>query len=92
MGQPQAAPSTSHRQPKRATAGGELTWGGSNFTGRELLESGKLEFQAFVGVKHSKTPEKIMADSTVIVVEEQESAVGLLAQMAEQAEDQKSKP
>jgi len=33
-----------------------------------------------------------MADSTVIVVEEQESAVGLLAQMAEQAEDQNSKP
>jgi len=55
---------------------------------RELLESGKLEFQAFVGVKHSKTPEKIMADSTVIVVEGQESAVGLLAQMAEKAEDQ----
>ncbi len=59
---------------------------------RELLASGKLEFQAFVGVKHSKTPEKILAESTVIVVEGQESAVGLLAQMAEQAEDQKSKP
>ena len=58
---------------------------------RELLESGKLDFQAFVGVKHSKTPEKIMADSTVIVVEGQESAVGLLAQMAEKAEDQKPK-
>ena len=58
---------------------------------RELLESGKLEFQAFVGVKHSKTPEKIMADSTVIVVEGQESAVGLLNEMAENAEDQKSR-
>jgi len=55
---------------------------------QELLESGKLEFQAFVGVKHSKTPEKIMADSTVIVVEGQESAVGLLAQMAKMAKDQ----
>jgi hypothetical protein len=54
---------------------------------QELIQSGKLKFQAFVGVKHSKTPEKIMTDSTM-VVEGQQSSVGLLADMAERAEDQ----
>ena len=46
-----------------------------------------LTATAFVGVKHSKTPDDIITGST-IVVEGQESAVGLLAQMAEKAEDQ----
>jgi trehalose-6-phosphatase len=54
---------------------------------QELIESGKLEAQAFVGVKHNRTPDKFMTDS-LIVVEGQESAVGLLAQMAEEAKDQ----
>jgi trehalose-6-phosphatase len=54
---------------------------------QELIQSGKLKFQAFVGIQHSKTPEKIRTDST-IVVEGQESSVGLLADMAERAEDQ----
>jgi low affinity Fe/Cu permease len=58
---------------------------------QELIQSGKLKFQAFVGVKHSKTPEKIMTDST-IVVEGQESSVGLLARMAKDAEYQTAAP
>ena len=52
-------------------------------------ESSLLTTQAFVGVKHSKTPPEII-DGSTLVVDGQESSVGLLAQMAERAEDQKS--
>ncbi|HWS84833.1 MAG TPA: HAD hydrolase family protein [Ktedonobacteraceae bacterium] len=54
-------------------------------------ESSPLTTQAFVGVKHSKTPEKIRTDSSM-VVEGQESAVGLLAQIARDAEYQTIAP
>jgi len=56
---------------------------------QELVDDGAspLMTQAFVGVKHDKSPSEIMLGST-IVVEGQESAVGLLVQMAQKAEDQ----
>jgi trehalose-phosphatase len=56
---------------------------------RELVNAKKLQFQAFVGVKHSRSPKQIMTDST-LVVDGQESAVGLLVQMAWEAEEQLS--
>jgi len=54
-------------------------------------ESSPLTTQAFVGVKHSKNPQKIIDDST-LVVDGQESSVGLLGQMAKKAQDQIAAP
>ncbi|HEY4033505.1 MAG TPA: HAD hydrolase family protein [Ktedonobacteraceae bacterium] len=50
-----------------------------------------LTATAFVGVKHSKTPDDIITGST-IVVEGQESSVGLLTQMANKAKRQTAAP
>jgi trehalose-6-phosphatase len=57
---------------------------------KELMadKNSTLKAQAFVGTKHDKTPKRIIDDAT-IVVEGQESAVGLLLNMAQQAADQK---
>lgn len=53
----------------------------------EADNASSLKTQAFVGTKHDKTPKRIVDDAT-IVVEGQESAVGLLFNMAERAEKQ----
>ena len=57
---------------------------------KELIddETSTLKAQAFVGTKHNKTPKRIIDDAT-IVVKGQESAAGLLLNIAEQAADQK---
>jgi trehalose-6-phosphatase len=57
---------------------------------KELIndETSTLKTQAFVGTKHNKTPKRIIDDAT-IVVKGQESAAGLLLNIAEQAADQK---
>ncbi len=56
---------------------------------KELLadKTSSLKAQAFVGTKHENTPPRITNDAT-IMVKGQESAVGLLLNMAQQAADQ----